>query len=149
MQQRQQLVYHTSAASSWHMGQFQISSALWSSLQGCGICIPICATIFWVGNIIVTYALPAMINSKRLASVFSIYSIVCFISWIFVFLKVPETKGMPLEVITEFFAVGTRQAAAVKNEWLKQFVGRFSFIFFVLYRRYRWVLKVSYKNTFA
>ncbi|MCD7448684.1 transporter [Datura stramonium] len=27
------------------------------------------------------------------------------------FLKVPETKGMPLEVITEFFAVGAKQSA--------------------------------------
>jgi hypothetical protein len=33
-----------------------------------------------------------------------------------VYLKVPETKGMPLEVITEFFSVGTRQAASAKNE---------------------------------
>jgi hypothetical protein len=24
---------------------------------------------------------------------------------------------MPLEVITEFFSVGTRQAASAKNEW--------------------------------
>jgi hypothetical protein len=33
-----------------------------------------------------------------------------------VYLKVPETKGMPLEVITEFFSVGSRQAEAAKNE---------------------------------
>ncbi|MED6148535.1 Monosaccharide-sensing protein 2 [Stylosanthes scabra] len=73
-----------------------------------GVCIAICALVFWIGNIIVTYTLPVLLSSIGLAGVFAIYAVACFISWIFVFLKVPETKGMPLEVITEFFAVGAR-----------------------------------------
>ncbi|KAK1577843.1 hypothetical protein Q3G72_025357 [Acer saccharum] len=77
-----------------------------------GLCIAICALTFWIGDIIVTYSLPAMLKSIGLAGVFGMYAIVCIISWIFVFLKVPETKGMPLEVITEFFSVGAKQAAA-------------------------------------
>ncbi|CAL0318955.1 unnamed protein product [Lupinus luteus] len=81
-----------------------------------GLCIAICALVFWIGDIIVTYSLPVMLSSIGLAGVFAIYAVVCFISWIFVFLKVPETKGMPLEVITEFFAVGAKQAASAKNE---------------------------------
>ncbi|XP_057741918.1 monosaccharide-sensing protein 2-like [Arachis stenosperma] len=82
-----------------------------------GVCIAICALVFWIGNIIVTYTLPVMLSSIGLAGVFGIYAVGCFISWIFVFLKVPETKGMPLEVITEFFAVGARvrRAASAKN----------------------------------
>ncbi|MCL7033037.1 hypothetical protein MKW94_020829 [Papaver nudicaule] len=80
-----------------------------------GLCIAICALVFWTGDIIVTYSLPVMLNSIGLAGVFGIYAIVCFISWVFVFLKVPETKGMPLEVIQEFFAVGAKQAAAAKK----------------------------------
>ncbi|RYR23885.1 hypothetical protein Ahy_B02g057374 isoform C [Arachis hypogaea] len=56
----------------------------------------------------VTYPLPVMLSSIGLAGFFGIYAVACFISWIFVFLKVPETNGMPLEVITEFFAVGAR-----------------------------------------
>lgn len=77
-----------------------------------GICIAICALVFWIGDIIVTYTLPMMLSSIGLAGVFGIYAIVCIISWIFVYLKVPETKGMPLEVISEFFALGAKQAAA-------------------------------------
>ncbi|AQK70395.1 Monosaccharide-sensing protein 2 [Zea mays] len=77
-----------------------------------GLCIAICAFTFWIGDIIVTYSLPVMLNAIGLAGVFSIYAVVCLISFVFVFLKVPETKGMPLEVITEFFAVGAKQAAA-------------------------------------
>ncbi|XAR64280.1 hypothetical protein NMG60_11024556 [Bertholletia excelsa] len=81
-----------------------------------GLCIAICALVYWIGDIIVTYTLPVMLTSIGLAGIFGIYAVVCVISWIFVFLKVPETKGMPLEVITEFFAVGARQVAAAKSE---------------------------------
>lgn len=81
-----------------------------------GLCITICALVFWMGDIIVTDTLPVLLDSIGLAGIFGIYAIVCVISWVFVFLKVPETKGMPLEVITEFFAVGARQKAAAKNE---------------------------------
>ncbi|XP_022769444.1 monosaccharide-sensing protein 2-like isoform X3 [Durio zibethinus] len=81
-----------------------------------GLCIAICALVYWIGDIIITYTLPVMLSSIGLAGIFGIYAVVCLISWVFVFLKVPETKGMPLEVITEFFAVGARQATATKNE---------------------------------
>ncbi|KAK4484004.1 hypothetical protein RD792_011217 [Penstemon davidsonii] len=77
-----------------------------------GICIAICALVFWICDVIVTYTLPVMLSSIGLAGVFGIYAVVCVISWFFVFLKVPETKGMPLEVITEFFAVGAKQGVA-------------------------------------
>jgi len=80
-----------------------------------GLCIAICALTFWIGDIIVTYTLPVMLKSIGLAGVFGLYAIVCLISWVFVFVKVPETKGMPLEVITEFFSVGAKQTADTKN----------------------------------
>ncbi|KAL8172178.1 hypothetical protein V2J09_023982 [Rumex salicifolius] len=74
-----------------------------------GLCIAICALVYWICDIIVTYTLPVMLTDIGLAGVFGIYAVVCVISWVFVYLKVPETKGMPLEVITEFFAVGARK----------------------------------------
>lgn len=80
-----------------------------------GLCIAICALTFWICDIIVTYTLPVMLNSLGLAGVFGIYAVVCFIAWVFVFLKVPETKGMPLEVIIEFFSVGAKQVEAAKH----------------------------------
>lgn len=81
-----------------------------------GLCIAICALVYWIGDIIITYSLPVMLDSMGLSGAFGIYAVVCVISFVFVFLKVPETKGMPLEVITEFFSVGARQVAAAKNE---------------------------------
>ncbi|KAF5739285.1 Tonoplast monosaccharide transporter2 isoform 1 [Tripterygium wilfordii] len=80
-----------------------------------GVCIAICALAYWLGNIIVTYTFPVLLSSIGLAGVFGIYAVVCVISWVFVYLKVPETKGMPLEVITEFFAVGAK-AVDTKND---------------------------------
>lgn len=81
-----------------------------------GLCIAICALVFWICDVIVTYTLPVMLSSIGLAGVFGIYAVVCVVSWVFVFLRVPETKGMPLEVISEFFAVGAKQVAAAKAE---------------------------------
>ncbi|GFP87200.1 monosaccharide-sensing protein 2 [Phtheirospermum japonicum] len=80
-----------------------------------GVCIAICALVFWISDVIVTYAMPVMLSSIGLAGVFGIFAVVCVISFIFVYLRVPETKGMPLEVITEFFAVGAKQVDAAKR----------------------------------
>ncbi|XP_061367375.1 monosaccharide-sensing protein 2-like [Gastrolobium bilobum] len=80
-----------------------------------GLCIAICALTFWIGDIIVTYTLPLLLNSVGLVGVFGMYAVVCIIAWMFVFFKVPETKGIPLEVIAEFFSVGTKQAEVVNN----------------------------------
>ncbi|CAN6802918.1 unnamed protein product [Brassica oleracea] len=77
-----------------------------------GLCITICALSFWICDIIVTYTLPVMLKSLGLAGVFGIYAFVCAVAWVFVYLKVPETKGMPLEVISEFFSVGAKQQDA-------------------------------------
>ncbi|XP_071695312.1 monosaccharide-sensing protein 2-like [Rutidosis leptorrhynchoides] len=80
-----------------------------------GICIAICALTFWICDIIVTYSLPLLLTSIGLPGVFGFYAVVCIASWAFVFLKVPETKGMPLEVITEFFSVGAKHIEAAKH----------------------------------
>ncbi|KAJ4846632.1 Monosaccharide-sensing protein 2 [Turnera subulata] len=80
-----------------------------------GLCIAICALTFWIGDIIVTYSLPWLLNNIGLAGVFGFYAVMCVISFVFVYLRVPETKGMPLEVITEFFAVGAKQASNAKD----------------------------------
>ncbi|KAL8090137.1 monosaccharide-sensing protein 2-like isoform X2 [Apium graveolens] len=80
-----------------------------------GLCIAICSLTTWICDIIITYSLPVMLPSIGLSGIFGIYAVVCCISWVFVFLNVPETKGMPLEVITEFFSVGAKQATAARD----------------------------------
>ncbi|XP_062112843.1 monosaccharide-sensing protein 2-like [Humulus lupulus] len=76
-----------------------------------GLCITICATTYWCANILITYSFPILFEWIGLAGVFSIYAVGCILAWVFVYLKVPETKGMPLEVISEYFALGTIKSA--------------------------------------
>ncbi|KAF4403676.1 hypothetical protein G4B88_002529 [Cannabis sativa] len=76
-----------------------------------GLCITICATTYWCTNILVTYSFPILLEWIGLAGVFTIYAVGCIMAWVFVYLKVPETKGMPLEVISEYFALGSTKLA--------------------------------------
>ncbi|KAG8047038.1 hypothetical protein GUJ93_ZPchr0008g13120 [Zizania palustris] len=77
-----------------------------------GACIAICSLAFWLGDIAVTYSLPIMLTSVGLAGVFAFYAVVCCLALVFVTLKVPETKGLPLEVIIEFFNIGSKVASS-------------------------------------
>ncbi len=40
---------------------------------------------------------------------FGLFAVASVIAWLFVFVKVPETKGLPLEIISEFFAVAPKK----------------------------------------
>ncbi|KAJ1281761.1 hypothetical protein BS78_04G330500 [Paspalum vaginatum] len=73
-----------------------------------GLCIAICSLAFWLADIAVTYSLPVMLSRVGLAGLFGLYAVVCCLALAFVALRVPETKGLPLEVIIDFFNVGAR-----------------------------------------
>ncbi|KAF7829073.1 monosaccharide-sensing protein 2-like [Senna tora] len=73
-----------------------------------GICISLCSLTYWVCTLIVTSTFPALLQLLGLTGVFGLFVVGCILSWAFVYLKVPETKGMPLEVIIEFFAIGAK-----------------------------------------
>ncbi|KAL6514482.1 trans-aconitate methyltransferase 2 [Orobanche gracilis] len=77
-----------------------------------GVCIAICSLTSWICSIIVTYTLSVMLSSIGLPGVFSIYAAASIVSWAFVYFKVPETKGMPLEVIIYLFDVGAKHRTA-------------------------------------
>ncbi|KAE8767000.1 monosaccharide-sensing protein 2-like [Hordeum vulgare] len=81
-----------------------------------GMCIAICSLAFWLSDIAVTYSMPVMLDSLGLAGVFSIYAAVCCVALAFVALRVPETKGLPLEVIAEFFNVGAKGMPKLDHE---------------------------------
>ncbi|CAM0870167.1 unnamed protein product [Alopecurus aequalis] len=70
------------------------------------ICLALCSLTFWICDIIVTYTLPVLLSYIGLAGVFGVYAIVCVLAFIFVYFKMPETKGLPIEVVVELFALG-------------------------------------------
>ncbi|CAL5040740.1 unnamed protein product [Urochloa decumbens] len=80
-----------------------------------GLCIAICSLTFWLGDIAVTYSLPVMLSSVGLAGVFGFYAVVCCLALVFVYVKVPETKGFPLEVIIEFFNIGAKATPTTEH----------------------------------
>lgn len=78
-----------------------------------GICISICLLTYWICTLIITSLFPFLLQLLGLTGVFGLFVVGCIVSWIFVYLKVPETKGMPLEVIIEFFAFGSKPAETI------------------------------------
>ncbi|XP_027359888.1 monosaccharide-sensing protein 2-like [Abrus precatorius] len=78
-----------------------------------GICISLTSLTYWVCTLIVTLIFPYLLQLLGLTGVFALFVVGCIISWIFVYMKVPETKGMPLEVIIEFFAIGGTDPATM------------------------------------
>lgn len=73
-----------------------------------GICISMTSLTYWICTLIITSTFPYLLQLLGLTGVFGLFVVGNIISWIFVYLKVPETKGMPLEVIIEFFAIGAK-----------------------------------------
>ncbi|GLJ17254.1 hypothetical protein SUGI_0299370 [Cryptomeria japonica] len=55
--------------------------------------------------LVVTLSFPALNNLFGAPAVFRFFAFMSLVSWVFTFLKVPESKGIPLEIITEFFAL--------------------------------------------
>ncbi|OIV94380.1 hypothetical protein TanjilG_25442 [Lupinus angustifolius] len=73
-----------------------------------GICISMTSLTYWICTLFITSTFPYLLQLLGLSGVFGLFVVGNIISWIFVYLKVPETKGMPLEVIIEFFAIGAK-----------------------------------------
>uniref|UniRef100_A0A0D9WAH5 Major facilitator superfamily (MFS) profile domain-containing protein n=1 Tax=Leersia perrieri TaxID=77586 RepID=A0A0D9WAH5_9ORYZ len=68
------------------------------------ICLVICSLTFWFCDTIVTYSFPLLMRTIGLAGVFGICAIDCALAFLFIYFKVPETKGIPLEVMSECYA---------------------------------------------
>ncbi|KAH7437509.1 hypothetical protein KP509_05G075500 [Ceratopteris richardii] len=72
-----------------------------------GLCNGICAASMWFSTIVTTYVFPVAVSKIGLDGVLIFFAVMGIISWVYIYMKVPETKGMALEVITELFAIPT------------------------------------------
>ncbi|GJM87528.1 hypothetical protein PR202_ga03492 [Eleusine coracana subsp. coracana] len=70
------------------------------------VMVYLCCFVMGFGPIPNILSYPVMLNAVGLAGVFGFYAVVCCLAFVFVALRVPETKGLPLEVIIEFFNIG-------------------------------------------
>ena len=53
----------------------------------------------WIACFILTYTFPILNGALGTATTFWLYAAICFAGFVFVFCKVPETKGKSLEEI--------------------------------------------------
>lgn len=71
-------------------------------------CASFCSLSFWFGRLLSTYCFPVMLSTIGLTGACGVYAFVCFIVLLFVYLRVPETKGLPLELIAEIFKISRK-----------------------------------------
>ena len=57
-----------------------------------------------------------MLRYIGLAGLFGVYAIVCVLAFIFVWFKMPETKGVPIEIMAELFALGVSHPSEQKED---------------------------------
>ena len=74
-----------------------ISEIFPNHIRGAAMSVAVCA--LWIACFILTYTFP-MLNAKLgAAGTFWLYAVICVLGFIFIFFKLPETKGKSLEEI--------------------------------------------------
>ncbi|MBP9742830.1 MAG: sugar porter family MFS transporter [Burkholderiales bacterium] len=71
-----------------------------------GQCMSIVAAIQWGANFLVAVSFLSILTTLGLSATFSMYGIISLIIFLFVYFKVPETKGVPLEIIERNINLG-------------------------------------------
>lgn len=66
-------------------------------------CASFCSLSFWFGRLLSIYCFPVMLSTIGLTGACGVYAFMCSIILLFIYLRVPETKGLPLELIAEIF----------------------------------------------
>ncbi len=64
-----------------------------------GTAVSITVAALWVASFVLTYTFPLLNRAVGSSGAFLVYSGICFIGGVFVYLVVPETKGRPLEAM--------------------------------------------------
>jgi len=62
-----------------------------------GAAISVAVSALWIACFILTFAFPILKDTVGMAGTFWLYAAICFVGFVFVWLKVPETKGKSLE----------------------------------------------------
>ena len=74
-----------------------------------GLAVSVSVSALWVASFLLTLTFPILLRLLGPARTFWIYALVCLAGFLFVFWRVPETKGRTLEQIECEFAGTTRR----------------------------------------
>jgi SP family sugar porter-like MFS transporter len=64
-----------------------------------GAAMSVSVVALWLGNFLLSQTFPKMYQSLGLAKCFWVYAGICFLGFLFIWLRLPETKGQTLEEI--------------------------------------------------
>jgi SP family sugar porter-like MFS transporter len=64
-----------------------------------GAAMSVSVVALWLGNFLLSQTFPKMYQSLGLAKCFWVYAVICFAGFLFIWKKLPETKGKTLEQI--------------------------------------------------
>jgi MFS transporter, SP family, xylose:H+ symportor len=64
-----------------------------------GAAVSISVSVLWIASFVLTFTFPVMTRVLGASGTFLTYSAICFAGFVFVYLRVPETKGKSLEEI--------------------------------------------------
>ena len=74
-----------------------ISEIFPNRMRGVGVSLAVSA--LWISSFLLTFSFPWILSGLKPAGAFTLYAAICFAGWLFVFRKVPETRGKSLEEI--------------------------------------------------
>jgi sugar porter (SP) family MFS transporter len=74
-----------------------ISEIFPNRVRGAAMSLAIAA--LWIACFILTYTFPLLNAHLGAAGTFGLYAVICAVGWVFIFLRLPETKGKTLEQI--------------------------------------------------
>lgn len=74
-----------------------ISEIFPNRIRGAAMSVAVCA--LWIACFILTYTFPMLNKNLGAAGTFWLYAVICVLGFIFIFFKLPETKGKSLEEI--------------------------------------------------
>lgn len=70
-----------------------------------GAAVSVAVSALWIASFILTFSFPAILGAIGSAGAFWLYSAICFVGFIFIWRRVPETKGRTLEEIEHQLAL--------------------------------------------
>ena len=78
-----------------------------------GAAMSVAVTALWIACFILTYTFPMLNSTLGSSGTFWLCAVICVAGFLFIFLKLPETKGKSLEQIEKEMVGGTAQTRSV------------------------------------
>lgn len=68
-----------------------------------GVAMAVCTAALWIASFLLTYTFPFLNKNLGIGSTFGLYAAICLIGFLFVWRRIPETKGKSLEQLEKEF----------------------------------------------